>query len=317
MGLTLSKNAFHGKRTGPVVVVVMDGVGLGPDDAGNAVKAARKPTLDQLMATCPWTRVGGARHGGGHAQRRRHGQQRGRPQRARRRPRLRPGREARRPRPSPSGALFEGEAWKELVAQRACARAATLHFIGLLSDGNVHCHIDHLKAHARARRQKAVRRSCACTCCSTAATCRETSALDYVDALEALLARAQRERPRLPHRLGRRPHGHHHGPLRGRLGDGRARLADPRARRGPALRVSAREAIETLRAEQPGRHRSGPAALRDRGDDGKPVGPIGDGDSVVLFNFRGDRAIEITRPSRTTRSTSSTAGDGPTCSTPA
>ena len=39
----------------------MDGVGLGPDYAGNAVKAARKPVLDQLMATCPWTKL--AAHG--------------------------------------------------------------------------------------------------------------------------------------------------------------------------------------------------------------------------------------------------------------
>jgi len=31
------------------------------------------------------------------------------------------------------------------------------------------------------------------------------------------------------------------------------------------------------------------------GSDGLPVGPVGDGDSVVFFNFRGDRAIEISR----------------------
>jgi len=61
MAPTLSTNDFHGKRTGPVVVVVMDGVGLGRDYPGNAVKAARKPVLDQLMASCPWTEL--AAHG--------------------------------------------------------------------------------------------------------------------------------------------------------------------------------------------------------------------------------------------------------------
>ena len=31
------------------------------------------------------------------------------------------------------------------------------------------------------------------------------------------------------------------------------------------------------------------------GENGRPIGTIEDGDSVVFFNFRGDRAIEITR----------------------
>ena len=55
MSLSLTKNSFHGKRKGPVVVIVMDGVGIGPAYAGNAVTAAKKPVLDQLMATCPNT----------------------------------------------------------------------------------------------------------------------------------------------------------------------------------------------------------------------------------------------------------------------
>jgi 2,3-bisphosphoglycerate-independent phosphoglycerate mutase len=57
---------------------------------------------------------------------------------------------------------------------------------------------------------------------------------------------------------------------------------------------SATEAVETLRAETPG------VIDQDLKEfvvvkDGQPVGPIVDGDSVVLFNFRGDRAIEISR----------------------
>ncbi len=57
---------------------------------------------------------------------------------------------------------------------------------------------------------------------------------------------------------------------------------------------SATEAIETLRRETPGiidQDLSEFVIVRD----GKPVGPIVDGDSVILFNFRGDRAIEISR----------------------
>ena len=55
---------------------------------------------------------------------------------------------------------------------------------------------------------------------------------------------------------------------------------------------SAREAIETLRKENPG--------IIDQdlppfviGRNNKPMGPIAEDDSVIFFNFRGDRAIEI------------------------
>jgi 2,3-bisphosphoglycerate-independent phosphoglycerate mutase len=56
---------------------------------------------------------------------------------------------------------------------------------------------------------------------------------------------------------------------------------------------SAREAVETYRKEIPG--------IIDQdlkefviAENGKPTGPIKDGDAVVYFNFRGDRALEIT-----------------------
>ena len=44
-----------------------------------------------------------------------------------------------------SGDLFTGTTWQKL-AENAKSNNGTMHFIGLLSDGNVHSHIDHLKA---------------------------------------------------------------------------------------------------------------------------------------------------------------------------
>lgn len=41
----------------PLVLVVMDGVGLTEKDNGNAVKHAYTPNLDALMATCPNTKI--------------------------------------------------------------------------------------------------------------------------------------------------------------------------------------------------------------------------------------------------------------------
>ena len=57
---------------------------------------------------------------------------------------------------------------------------------------------------------------------------------------------------------------------------------------------SATEAISTYYDEEPGitDQYMAPFVI---GDDKGPVGPIVDGDCVVFFNFRGDRAIEISR----------------------
>ena len=87
----------------------------------------------------------------------------------------------------------------------------------------------------------------------------------------------------------------HHGPLRRQLGDG-ASAAGTRTctARAGASRAPGRPSRPTAP--------SSPAVLdQDLGEfviadaQGRPVGPIGDGASVVLFNFRGDRAIELSR----------------------
>jgi 2,3-bisphosphoglycerate-independent phosphoglycerate mutase len=55
-----------------------------------------------------------------------------------------------------------------------------------------------------------------------------------------------------------------------------------------------REAVEAFRKERPGvLDQDLPAFVIER--DGAPVGPIMDGDSVIFFNFRGDRSLEITK----------------------
>ena len=41
----------------PVILVVMDGIGINPSDYGNAVKAAYTPTLDYLMKSYPYITI--------------------------------------------------------------------------------------------------------------------------------------------------------------------------------------------------------------------------------------------------------------------
>ena len=279
---------------GPVVLVVMDGVGLGRRDESDGVFLANTPVLDQLLAEP--LRVTLKAHGTavGLPSRRGHGQLRGRAQRARRRAGLRPGRQARQRRRSPRARIFEGAAWRETMAR--AKQGGTLHLIGLLSDGNVHSHIDQLYRAARSMRGRGRRAARARPLrCSTAATWARRARSTYVEPLEELLAELSAAADaRLPHRLGRRAHGHDDGPLRRRLE--RSSSAAGRRTSSATGAVSPRraEAVETFYAEDPaGTDQYLP--LRDRGEGGKPVGTIEDGDAVVFFNFRGDRAIEISR----------------------
>lgn len=41
----------------PVVLVVMDGIGIREDKTNNAVALANKPTLDKLWKECPHTQL--------------------------------------------------------------------------------------------------------------------------------------------------------------------------------------------------------------------------------------------------------------------
>ena len=128
---------------GPVLTIVMDGVGIAPESVGNAVTAAYTPTLDMLMAKYPTfslkahgTAVGlpsdddmGNSEVGHNA--------------------LGAGQVFAQGAKLVSSAiesekLFNSESWKKVVAN--VGETGSVHFIGLFSDGNVHSHIDHLKA---------------------------------------------------------------------------------------------------------------------------------------------------------------------------
>jgi 2,3-bisphosphoglycerate-independent phosphoglycerate mutase len=210
-----------------------------------------------------------------------------------------------------SGALFRGQAWKEIVAGVSLSagggnsRVPALHFIGLFSDGNVHSHLDHLKAMIRQAKKEGVRKV-RVHILFDGRDVGETSALDYVDPFEAFLREESgpAEQGGPTDQSGLLKEG-----FDARIASGGGRMwitmdrygADwTMVERGWNTHVhgqgrqfgSAREAVETYRKEIPG--------IIDQdlkefvvAREGKPVGTIEDGDSVIYFNFRGDRALEI------------------------
>ena len=283
--------AFPGVE-GPVVVCVLDGVGLGRRDDSDAVWLARTPNLDFLASRAPSATL--AAHGRavgmpsdadmGNSEVGHNAMGAGRifDQGAKL-----VGAALR------SGAAFRGDVWRELVA-RVGESGEAVHFIGLLSDGNVHSHIDHLFTLLRRCDAEGVRQV-RVHALLDGRDVPETSALDYVDALEELLETIRRSADR-DYRIA--------------SGGGRMRVSMDRyeadwsmvelgwkthvhalGRRFP----SARRAIETLRAESPGTVDQNLPAFVIAEDAGGPVGPIRDGAAVVLFNFRGDRAIQLSQ----------------------
>ena len=282
----LAKNAKFQGRRGPVVLVIMDGVGIGKYKEGDAVLDSNTPFLHKLMDTMPMTTL------------KAHGTAVGLPSDADMgnsevgHNAMGCGRvfsqgamlvsEA-----IGSGKMFAGQTWQELIA--TAKAGGTLHFIGLFSDGNVHSHIDHLKGMIEQANKEGVEKI-RIHALLDGRDVPETSALDYIDPFEEYLAAFGKD-----YRIA--------------SGGGRMVITMDRyganwdmVRKGWETHVAgkgryfktAHEAVETLRAETKAIDQDLPPFVIS--DDGAtPVGAIADGDAVVYFNFRGDRALEISQ----------------------
>ena len=284
----LNKLGSFQKRKGPVVLCIMDGIGYGKYEKGDAVKAAITTTLDNLSAECPVVEL------------KAHGMAVGLPSdddmgnsevghNA-----IGCGRVFAQGAKLVSssietGAMFKGDTWVKLV-NNTKEKNRILHFIGLLSDGNVHSHIDHLKAMVKKAKEDGVK-VVRIHALLDGRDVGETSALDYFDPMEEYLTDLSDEAfdARIASGGGRmqitmdRYEAHWAMVEKGWkthvLGEGE-------------LFSSAHEAIVGLRERAEVIDQDLPPFVI--ADDGKPVGPIEDGDSVILFNFRGDRALELT-----------------------
>ncbi len=289
-GLSLQKlPSFHG-RPGPLLLVIADGVGVAPPAPSNAVTEADTPVLDQLYAGELYTEL--AAHGPavglpsdddmGNSEVGHNALGAGRifAQGAK----LVNAAIA-------SGAMFESPVW---AAAMEAGRAGTLHLLGLHSDGNVHSHTEHLYAMLRRAAADGVTR-CAVHILHDGRDVAARSALQYIAVTEDVLAEINAGAPGRNFRIA--------------SGGGRMTItmdrygADwPMVERGYRCHVhgvgrpftSARDAVTVMYAESDtGDQYLGEFVVVD--SDGQPVGTVADGDAVILFNFRGDRAIEISQ----------------------
>ena len=283
-------NNFSGPE-GPLVLVIMDGIGIGKYADGDIVRMSNTPALDWLAGNClarslkaHGTAVGmpsdddmGNSEIGHNA--------------------IGCGRVLAQGaslvnNAIESGGLFKGMIWKELI-DNVTSHGSRLHFIGLLSDGNVHSHIDHLEAMLAEAKKQGVKKACVHMLLD-GRDVPPTSALEYVNRLESFLT-ALKENSDIDFAIA--------------SGGGRMKITMDRYQAnwkmvelGWKTHVlgegrnfeSANEAIGSLRQENPGvLDQDLPPFVISR--DGSPLGPITENDSVIFFNFRGDRAIEISK----------------------
>lgn len=279
---------FNGCK-GPVVVIVMDGIGISEKTEGNAVFHAYTPTLDKLLKQYPNTlikahgtavglpsdedmgnsEVGHNAIGAGQI----YSQGAKLVNEA-----------------IASGKMFEGKAWRD-ITENVLKYNSALHFMGLFSDGNVHSHIDHLKAMIVQAKKEGVKKV-RVHILLDGRDVGETSALEYVDPFEEFLSEIRSD----------------DFDARIASGGGRMKITMDRYEANWGMVelgwkthvlgvgrqfASAREAIETLRSETHAIDQDLPPFVI--AENGEPVGTINDNDSVVFYNFRGDRAIEISR----------------------
>ncbi len=294
-GLSLEKSTTFAPPEGPLLIVVADGVGVAPEGAQNAVTEADTPTLDRLtsapgMATTLLahgpavglpseddmgnSEVGHNALGAGRifAQGAKLVNQ-----------------------ALASGSIYESDVWQQAMK---AGRAGTLHLVGLHSDGNVHSHTDHLYQLIERAAEEGVEHI-RVHILLDGRDVAARSALDYIAQTEQALQKA------CEHCL---VESGHDADYRIASGGGRMTItmdryeADwPMVKRGYNAHThgigrafsSATEAVETMYAESDaGDQYLGEFVIHDA--DG-PIGRMVDGDAVVFFNFRGDRAIEISQ----------------------
>ncbi len=272
------------------LLIVMDGWGIGSGAADDAIAQAHTPNVDRLRRTCAYTELnthGG--HVGLPSQKDMGGSEVGH---------LTMGAglildqgPTRINKAIADGSFYASEALARIIN---CGKAGhAVHLLGLLSDGNIHSHIDHFIAVAKYADEQGVERLYV----HASLDGRDVgiqSAQDYVKQLEDVFAEINMKEKR----------DYAFASAGGREHSVMDRDQDwSKVKRGWDAMVlgeaehryfSMNEAITTLRSITPNLIDQDMSSFVIMDEQGALKATIKDGDAVLMMNFRGDRAIEIT-----------------------
>ena len=266
----------------PTLLLILDGFGCAPSGPGNAVSLARTPNLDQLFARYPHTQLACSGHAVGLPSGFMGNSEVGHMN-------IGAGRVVYQDMTRIDISIEDKSFFKNPALLDLCAKAKAgsgrLHLMGLLSDGGVHSHQNHIHALVQLAKAQGVREVFIHAFLDGRDT-PPSSGLGFVQALEAKLAEIGLGRISTVmgryYAMDRDKHYERNEPAYLALACGQGRLV-----------ASASEAVQSAYAAGETDEFVKPCLVT--GADGLPVGTIGDGDGLFFFNFRADRARQISR----------------------
>ncbi|NLW17961.1 MAG: 2,3-bisphosphoglycerate-independent phosphoglycerate mutase [Firmicutes bacterium] len=258
---------------GPVVLTILDGWGIREEPTGNAVRQAATPNIDRLFATCPHTQLACSGEAVGLMPPQMGDSNVGHTN-------IGAGRIVYQPLVRINRAIRDGSFAANPVLERLwlAAEGRALHLMGLLSDGGVHSHQDHLLELLRLAKEQGLK-DVYIHIFLDGRDVPPQSALTYVDTLEAALSCLG---------VGRiaTVSGRVYAMDRDRRWE-RIELAYNAIVHGQGLQASsAREAVEQAYAQGLTDEFVRPTVVCSDGQ-------VQAGDAVFMWNFRADRAREL------------------------
>ena len=261
----------------PIILVIMDGLGINNDEAGNAVAAAKTPVLDRVISNYPSTKIGASGQAVGLPEGQMGNSEVGHLN-------LGAGRIIYQNYSRINKAIESGEFSKNTrilgLMDAVKEEGSSLHLMGLVSDGGVHSHINHLYRLIDMAKERGLKK----VFLHAFLDGRDTpprSGKGYIEALESYIEKCGV------------------GKVASVMGRFYAMDRDNRWERvkeayatmvegGDRHAGTAAEAVEISYGEGEGDEFVPPTIVNRKGC-------IEDGDSIIFFNFRADRAREITR----------------------
>jgi 2,3-bisphosphoglycerate-independent phosphoglycerate mutase len=274
------------KRPKPIVLTVLDGWGYRAETKGNAIAQARKPNYDRLLKDFPNTLIHTSGPFVGLPEGQMGNSEVGHMN-------IGAGRVVRMDITRVEELLSSGQLYRHPLLLEAMQRGRErqLHLMGLLSDGGVHSHIEHLFALLRMARENQVK-NVFVHCFMDGRDTPPESGIGFLQQLEQKMRDFgvgqiasvsgryyAMDRDNRWERVEKAYRGMVHG-------DVEAKFADPIA----AIRASYEKGVTDEFVI--------PAVITTQAAPGKPAAPraaIREGDATIFFNFRADRARQMTR----------------------
>lgn len=263
----------------PITLIIMDGFGESKNTNGNAIAASKTPNLDKIMNEYPHTLIQASGLDVGLPDGQMGNSEVGHTN-------IGTGRIVYQDLTRVSKAIVDGDFFTNEVLLKAMenAKEHSLHLMGLLSNGGVHSHIDHLKALIKMAKENGVA-NVFVHAFTDGRDVDPRSALEFVEDIENYMKEVG---------VGKiaSVSGRYYAMDRDKRWE-RVQLAYEAMVSGKGnTATSAKEAIEASYADDKNDEFIVPTVIVE---DGKPLGLIKEDDSIVFGNFRPDRAREITR----------------------